>query len=66
MLQNSVASKLVIPYGRRLIATTVNKIARTSSNRIYTSILVSYTDLSLGFRNIIYAEFSTAINHTAY
>lgn len=54
------------PYSRRLIAATVDKIARDSPTRIYASVPISNTELSRGFRDITYAELAAAVDRTAY
>ncbi|OJD38957.1 acetyl-synthetase-like protein [Diplodia corticola] len=63
---DSEVSLPAIPYGRRLIAATLDELARTSPNRTYASIPKSDTDITLGFRDITYAELAAAVDHTAY
>ncbi|KAL1640082.1 hypothetical protein SLS58_007349 [Diplodia intermedia] len=66
MARDSETVEPVIPYGRRLIATTIDEFARASPDRTYASIPKSDTDLTLGFRDITYAELAAAIDRTAY
>ncbi|KAL0262336.1 hypothetical protein SLS55_003782 [Diplodia seriata] len=66
MARDSETVDPAIPYGRRLIATTIDEIARASPDRTYASIPKSGTDLTLGFRDITYAELAAAVDRTAY
>ncbi|MCJ1313972.1 hypothetical protein MMC25_007652 [Agyrium rufum] len=52
--------------GRRLITTLIDEIAKENPNRVWACIPKDDSDLSKGFRDVIYREFSNAINHAAH
>ena len=55
-----------VDTGRRLLANVIDSHAANEPNRIYASIPLNDSDLTLGFRDITYQQFANAINCAAW
>ncbi|GME37732.1 acetyl-synthetase-like protein [Neofusicoccum parvum] len=66
MIRNSGESHPLPAYGRRLIASTIDSLAKDSPERTYASVPISDEDLTRGFRDITYAQLAAAVDRTAY
>lgn len=49
-------------YGTRLLPSLIDEIATTTPNRVYASVPRDDADMSKGFKDVTYAEFSRAID----
>lgn len=52
--------------GRRLLASVLDSIAANDPDRVYASIPLNNSDITLGFRDITYRQFANAINCAAW
>ncbi|KAL1625464.1 hypothetical protein SLS56_007358 [Neofusicoccum ribis] len=66
MIRDSGESHPLPAYGRRLVASTIDSLAKDSPERTYASVPVSDKDLTRGFRDITYAQLAAAVDRTAY
>ena len=60
----AMSSKSPVPYGRRLLVTQVDHLAKVSPEKIYASYPKS-PDLSQGFRDVTYKDLANAVNRGA-
>ncbi len=59
-------STVTATRGERLIVSLIDSFAKDDPAKVWVSVPVDDEDLSKGFRDIRYAQFSNAINHAAW